>query len=77
MDKYNEIKAVFEANADAGNAVKMSEYMRNQFAFYGIQSPRRKAVTKDFIKAAKKSKSIDWEFLDRCWEDDHRKCNIL
>lgn len=73
MYKYNEIKAVFEANADAGNAVKMSEYMRNQFTFYGIQSQKRREITKDFIKVAKKSKAIDWEFLDYCWNDEHRE----
>ena len=50
MTKYEELKAVFEANADPENAVSMSKYMRDMFVFYGIPSPKRKELTKEFIK---------------------------
>ena len=71
MDKYMMIKALFEKNQD--NAVKMSKYLRDQFLFYGIPSPKRKALYKDFLKQEKKNKKIDWDFLDCCYRDEHRE----
>ena len=56
MNKYEIIKKVFENNADEENAISMSNYMRNQFEFYGIPSQLRKEITKDFIKEAKYKK---------------------
>ncbi len=73
MDKYLEIKKIFESREDKENAVAMSKYMRNMFDFYGLPPPKRKEVYNDFIKAEKKTKKIDWEFLDKCYEDNHRE----
>ena len=73
MDKYLEIKKIFESREDKENAVAMSKYMRNMFDFYGLPTPKRKEVYNDFIKAEKKTKKIDWEFLDKCYEDNHRE----
>lgn len=73
MTKYEELKAVFEANADPENAVSMSKYMRDMFVFYGIPSPKRKELTKEFIKREKAQKYVDWAFLDECYEDPHRE----
>ena len=44
MDKYLELKEKFEANRDDENAVKMAAYMRNLFSFYGLSTPKRKAI---------------------------------
>lgn len=55
----------------------MAKYMRNQFVFYGLPTPKRKAVYKDFLKEEKKSGQIDWAFLDRCYEDEHREFQYL
>ena len=41
MDKYDEIKHLFEQNRNEDNAIKMSKYMRDQFKFYGIPTPTR------------------------------------
>lgn len=73
MDKYENIKALFEENADFEKAASMAEYMRNMFDFYGISSPKRKELTKEFIKEEKKNRIVDWEFLDKCYEDEHRE----
>ena len=73
MKKYEELKSVFEANADAENAVSMAKYMKEHFQFYGIPSPKRKEITKPFIKAEKASKCTDWDFLDTCYADEHRE----
>lgn len=77
MDKYLEIKKIFEEQSDEENAIAMSKYMRNLFRFYGIPTPKRKAIYKDFLKEEKKSKKIDWDFLDKCYEDEHREFQYL
>lgn len=77
MDKYLEIKKVFESREDKENAIAMSKYMRNMFEFYGLSTPERKKVYNDFIKAEKKLKKIDWTFLDKCYEDAHREFQYL
>ncbi len=77
MDKYIELKNKFEANKDDENAKAMAKYMRNQFTFYGLPTPKRKAVYKDFLKAEKSKKVIDWDFLDKCYEDEYREFQYL
>lgn len=77
MDKYLEIKKVFESKEDKENAVAMSKYMRNMFDFYGLSTPKRKEIYNDFIKSEKKSKRIDWTFLDKCYKDTHREFQYL
>lgn len=47
------------------------------FDFYGIPAPERKKAYKDFLKSEKKSKEIDWNFLDECYEDNHREFQYL
>ncbi len=76
-DKYSELKKAFETNKDDKNAVSMSAYMRDQFKFYGLATPKRKAVYKDFLKAEKSKKVIDWDLLDKCYEDEHREFQYL
>ena len=77
MDKYLEIKKLFAEHSDKENAIAMAKYMRNLFVFYGIPTPKRKAIYKDFLKKEKKNKKIDWEFLDKCYEDEHREFQYL
>lgn len=77
MDKYQEIREAFELLASEEKAKEMAAYMRNRFKFYGIQTPQRKAVYKELISREKKSKAIDWDFLDKCWENEHREFQYL
>mgnify|MGYP004483150595 CR=1 FL=1 len=77
MNKYLEIKKAFESKEDKENAIAMSKYMKNMFDFYGISTPKRKEIYNDFIKSEKKSKKIDWTFLDKCYEDPHREFQYL
>lgn len=77
MNKYLEIKKIFELKEDKENAIAMSKYMRNMFDFYGLPTPKRKEVYNDFIKNEKKLKTIDWIFLDKCYEDNHREFQYL
>lgn len=43
------LSTLFEANANATEAVAMEKYMRNQFPFFGIKSPLRKQLIRQFI----------------------------
>ena len=77
MDKYSSIKKRFEEKEDKENAAQMARYMKNKFPFYGLPTPKRKALYKDFLKEEKKSGQIDWAFLDQCYEDEHREFQYL
>lgn len=73
MTKYEMLKNIFENNKNEDVAISMSKYMRDKFEFYGIPSPIRKKITKDFIKELKIKKEIDWELLFQCYDDSHRE----
>ena len=77
MDKYLEIKKIFELNENKNNFMAMSKYMKNNFDFYGIDASRRKELYKKFINDEKRNKIIDWNFLDKCYKDDHREFQYL
>ncbi len=77
MKKYLKIKEVFEANRNPEKAFHESKYMRNKFSFYGIPTPVRRALYKDFLKEEKKVGKIDWNFLDKCYEDEYREFQYL
>ena len=64
------------AAANPEKAVQMSAYMRDQFAFLGIPTPRRKELSREFLKAADK-KIIDWQFVFDCWEQNEREFQYL
>lgn len=73
MDKYQDIKDAFELLRDEDNAKKMSAYMRNKFKFYGIPTPKRRSVYKSILNLEQKTRAVDWDFLEKCWNDEHRE----
>ena len=77
MNKFNLVKEMFENAQNPENAAAMSAYMKNKFDFYGIPSPERKELYKDFLKSEKASKNVDWDLLDKCYKDDHREMQYL
>lgn len=70
---YYKIKAAFEKLRNTERAKKMSAYMRDQFEYYGIPTPERRASYKNILRNEKKINKIDWELLDKCWEDNYRE----
>ncbi|MDR1016252.1 MAG: DNA alkylation repair protein [Coriobacteriales bacterium] len=74
---YKELFDVFEAAADAGQAARMAAYMKDQFAFLGIPTPKRKALARPFMKQAKKDPAIDWGFIEACWAKPEREFQYL
>lgn len=73
MDWYAELKRRFAEQRDPENAAKMAAYMRNLFAFYGLATPKRRAQYRDMLREAKKRGIVDWELLDKCYEDEYRE----
>ena len=77
MDKYNKMRILFEQYSNSEKAIEMSKYMRNMFKFYGIPTPIRKSLYKDFLKGREQSKQVDWNFLNQCFQDEHREFQYL
>ncbi|MCW6659547.1 DNA alkylation repair protein [Aerococcaceae bacterium NML191292] len=77
MKQYLEIKVAFETQRNIEKAKQMAAYMRNQFSYYGLQTPERRRIYQPLLKEARKMKKIDWQFLDQCWEDSHREFQYL
>ncbi len=44
------LKELFETHANRENAEHMKRYMRNQFEFFGIKTPNRKALQTEFLE---------------------------
>lgn len=66
----------FYQAANPQKAIAMEAYMRNQFKFLGITAPERKILTRDFLKTIDRA-TIDWEFVQQCWEKDEREFQYL
>lgn len=62
---FQALKSSFQAHANADNAAAMEQYMRNQFSFYGIKSPDRKALIKAVVQEEGFPKVEDWPALAR------------
>jgi len=50
--------------------------MRNQFMFLGISTPKRKKLSRNFLKTLDK-KSADWNFIFECWRQPERAFQYL
>lgn len=71
-DKQILLTSLYQARNET-LALSMTAYMRNQFPFLGISSPKRRNLTKDFFKKAKVTKRIDWDFVFELWDLDERE----
>ena len=59
-----------EAAKDSKKAGPMEAYMRHQFSFLGVAAPERNKLCKKYFPEAKKTKIIDWDFVDTCWRTE-------
>ncbi|GGH77113.1 3-methyladenine DNA glycosylase AlkD [Pullulanibacillus pueri] len=66
-----------ENNRDEERSVKMSAYMRNQFQFLGIPTPKRRILCKELFKKAVNEKQVDWSFIDECWKRKYREYQYI
>lgn len=71
-----DILHVFRSAANADKAASMSAYMRNQFVFLGIQTPKRRELSRDFLAQVNQN-AIDWPFVFKCWQQPEREFQYL
>mgnify|MGYP000947549114 FL=1 len=69
-----EIIDYLEARADNARALDMSKYMKNKFEFFGVGASVRNEIWKPYFKEAKKTKKIDWDFIEICFKHEKREC---
>ncbi|MDR0299843.1 MAG: DNA alkylation repair protein [Streptococcaceae bacterium] len=71
--EIEKLKEIFIAHEDAEQAHKMSEYLLGKFPHFGIQTPLRRELTKDFFKEEVAKKRIDWELVEKLWDLPERE----
>ncbi len=59
-----------ENNRNELLAESMGKYMRDKFNFLGIRGPKRTELFKKYFPTARKTKEIDWNFIETCWNKE-------
>lgn len=54
-------------------AESMSKYMQDKFRFLGIRGATRTEIYKKYFPDARKTKTIDWNFVENCWNKEERE----
>jgi len=71
---FSELKSAFEKHADSSRAAGAKAYMRNKSEFYGLPSPERRQLVREFIA---KSGYPPYELLEQivrfAWEQPQRE----
>ncbi|MGY0233033.1 DNA alkylation repair protein [Longispora urticae] len=68
------LTAAFEGAADPERAAAMAAYMRDQFAFLGIMSTPRRALSREVTRGLPKPSGAELESVVRaCWALDERE----
>ena len=62
-----------ENNRNELLAESMGKYMRDKFNFLGIRGPKRTELFKKYFPTARKTKEIDWNFIETCWNKEVRE----
>ena len=70
---FNKLYEEMIQHKNEEQAQKMSKYMLNKFEYIGIKTPKRRKIFKNFFKEYKNEEKIDWEFVNKCWENKHRE----
>ena len=63
----------FEENRNELLAESMSKYMQDKFRFLGIRGATRTEIYKKYFPDARKTKIIDWDFVESCWNKEERE----
>ena len=62
-----------EENRNELLAESMSKYMQDKFRFLGVRGATRTEIYKKYFPEARKSKAIDWDFIENCWNKEERE----
>ena len=62
-----------EENSNELLAESMSKYMQDKFRFLGVRGATRTEIYKKYFPDARKTKTIDWNFVESCWNKEERE----
>ncbi len=71
------LQELLEANANAENAAAMKAYMKGRFEFYGIKSPERRELQKQFLAGHGLPVPFDPAVFRACWQADQREFQMF
>jgi 3-methyladenine DNA glycosylase AlkD len=76
------LRIAFRAASDPERAVAMARYMRDQFAFFGVPTPERRATQRRELAAWKPTEQEVVDFARECWAGDQRElqyaaCDVI
>ena len=78
MFYYHKIKAAFESARDEDRAGRMKAYMKNQFDYYGVDSPTRKEIGREIIlQHGKPEPPVLMGLTGLLWSDKHREMQYM
>ena len=63
----------FEENRNELLAESMEKYMQDKFRFLGVRGATRTEIYKKYFPDARKTKTIDWNFVENCWNKEERE----
>ena len=69
LDLINDL----EENRNELLAESMSKYMQDKFRFVGVRGATRTEIYKKYFPDARKTKTIDWDFVENCWNKEERE----
>ena len=62
-----------EENHNELLAESMSKYMQDKFRFLGVRGATRTEIYKKYFPDARNTKTIDWDFVENCWNKEERE----
>ena len=62
-----------EENRNELLAESMSKYMQDKFSFLGVRGATRTEIYKKYFPDVRKTKTIDWDFVENCWNKEERE----
>ena len=69
LDLINDL----EENRNELLAESMSRYMQDKFRFLGVRGATRTEIYKKYFPDARETKTIDWDFVESCWNKEERE----
>ena len=74
---FNKLYEEMIQHKNEEQSLQMSKYMLNKFEYIGIKTPERRKIFKNFFKEYKNEEKIDWEFVNKCWENKYREFQYI
>lgn len=71
--KLSDLINDFEKNSNELLAESMEKYMQDKFRFLGVRGGTRTEIYKKYFPDARKTKTIDWDFVESCWNKEERE----